>query len=196
MTNQSWMDQIDSDLLQDKGYVFMWVTNLMDVPAIDFMRERGYFKIETINWSKLEPSGKHYKRSGGATLLHCNEQCLVFRKTHNRKGELIGDYTNFRTSSHQITTIPDARPSTKPFQLYEIIERMCNTTHGGLLEIFSRPHNQRWGWVSIGNESISFLPPIDIRVYPKANKEKKTKMIKKTNKTKRIVKTPKLKQPK
>ena len=73
MTNQSWMDQIDSDLLQDKGYVFMWVTNLMDVPAIDFMRERGYFKIETINWSKLEPSGKHYTNNGGNTLLHCNE---------------------------------------------------------------------------------------------------------------------------
>ena len=50
--------------------------------------------------------------------------------------------------------------------------------------------------MSIGNESISFLPPSDIRVDPKANKEKKTKMIKKTNKTKRIVKTPKLKQPK
>jgi N6-adenosine-specific RNA methylase IME4 len=67
------MDLIEFNYLQDKGYVFIWVTNLMDVVAIDFMRERNYEKIETINWSKLEPSGKHYKRSGGATLLHCNE---------------------------------------------------------------------------------------------------------------------------
>ena len=137
----------------------MWVTNLMDVVAIDFMRERNYEKIETINWSKLESSGKHYKRTGGNTLLHCNEQCLVFRKTHNRKGEKIGDYTNFRKSNHQITTIPDERPSQKPFQLYEYIERMCSKkTQGGLLEIFSRPHNQRHGWVSMGNEAICFLP--------------------------------------
>ena len=48
--------------------------------------------------------------------------------------------------------------------------------------------------MSVDNEYISFLPPIDIPVDPKAKKEKKTKMIKKTNKTKRIVKTPKLKQ--
>ena len=45
----------------------------MDVVAIDFMRERNYEKIETINWSKLESSGKHYTRNGGNTLLHCNE---------------------------------------------------------------------------------------------------------------------------
>ena len=62
-------------------------------------------------------------------MRHCNELCLVFRKITKKKGEKIGDYTNFRTSSHQITTIPDARPSTKPFQLYEIIERMCSKTN-------------------------------------------------------------------
>ena len=50
--------------------------------------------------------------------------------------------------------------------------------------------------MSVGNEAISFLPHIDIHVEPKTNKEKKTKIIKKTNKIKRIVKTPKLKQSK
>ena len=73
---------------------------------------------------------------------------------------------------------------------------MCKTTQGGMLEIFPRPHNQRWGWVGIGNEAISFLPPIDIPIKRKLKKQKKTNVIKKTNKSKRIAKTPKLKQSK
>jgi N6-adenosine-specific RNA methylase IME4 len=91
-------------------------------------------------------------------MRHCNELCLVFRKVIKKKnGELIGDYTRFRMVVNQIFSVPGRIPSTKPFQLYEFIEKICDTNKGGLLEIFSRPHNQREGWVGVGNEAISFL---------------------------------------
>ena len=75
-------------------------------------------------------------------MRHCNELCLVFRKiTKKKNGEKIGDYTKFRQVVNQIFSVPGRIPSQKPFQLYEFIEKICNTSKGGLLEIFARPHN-------------------------------------------------------
>ena len=48
------MDLIDFDLLQDSGFVLIWVANKKLEDAIKFMRNKGY-KYETIaTWVKVD----------------------------------------------------------------------------------------------------------------------------------------------
>ena len=54
-----------------------------------------------------------------------------------------------------ITTQPTGLVSQKPFELYEIIERMV--PQGPYLELFARVVNWREDWVSAGNEALEFL---------------------------------------
>ena len=88
----------------------------------------------------------------GQGCLHCKEDCLVFRKIHQKDKcqEIIEGWK----VPNVIITIPTGT-SQKPFQIYDYIEGMCKEGKGGFLEIFARPRNQREGWVGIGNEAIS-----------------------------------------
>ena len=51
-----------------------------------------------------------------------------------------------------ITTHPTGLPSQKPFDLYELIERIV--PRGPYIEIFARKVNWREEWVSCGNEAL------------------------------------------
>ena len=51
-----------------------------------------------------------------------------------------------------ITTQPKGIVSQKPFELYELIERLVPC--GPYLELFARVVNWREGWVSAGNEAL------------------------------------------
>ena len=51
------MSKLDFTLLQDSGYVFMWVTNLSHSPALHFMEGQGYNLTEVITWVKVQQSG-------------------------------------------------------------------------------------------------------------------------------------------
>ena len=54
MKSKEWMDLIDFDLLQDSGFVLIWVANKKLEDAINFMRNKGY-KYETIaTWVKVD----------------------------------------------------------------------------------------------------------------------------------------------
>ena len=51
-----------------------------------------------------------------------------------------------------ITTQATGLPSQKPFELYELIERIV--PRGPYIEIFARKVNWREEWVSCGNEAL------------------------------------------
>ena len=51
-----------------------------------------------------------------------------------------------------ITTHPTGLPLQKPFELYELIERIF--PRGPYLEIFARKVNWREEWLSCGNEAL------------------------------------------
>jgi N6-adenosine-specific RNA methylase IME4 len=53
-----------------------------------------------------------------------------------------------------LTQVSGSKISQKPFQLYEQIEATVNG--GPRLELFARKHNQREGWLSIGDEAIQY----------------------------------------
>ena len=54
MKGKEWMELIDFDLLQDSGFVLIWVANKKLEDAINFMRNKGY-KYETIaTWVKVD----------------------------------------------------------------------------------------------------------------------------------------------
>ena len=147
-------------LLKDSGYVFMWVTNLSYSPAITFMENNGYVMTESITWVKLCIGGAKLKPTFGRGLKHVKEDCLVFRKM--QRGVLVGIIANERKENNVILSVP-RMGSQKPDQIYDTIEGMCNEGQGGFLEIFARPHNQREGWVGIGNESIDWINPPKVK---------------------------------
>jgi hypothetical protein len=49
---------------------------------------------------------------------------------------------------------PVAAASVKPFQMYEMIEAFVPA--GPYLELFGRVHNRRRGWITAGDEAISY----------------------------------------
>ena len=79
----------------------------------------------------------------------------MFRKLKN---SLVEEICRTRKENNVILSVP-RMGSQKPDQIYDTIEGMCNEGQGGFLEIFARPHNQREGWVGIGNEAIDWITP-------------------------------------
>ena len=149
------MSKLDFTLLQDNGYVFMWVTNKSYSPAIHFMEEKGYSLTESITWVKVNTDGAALRPVFGVGCKHVKEDCLVFRKLKN---SLVEEICRTRKENNVILSVP-RMGSQKPDQIYDTIEGMCNEGQGGFLEIFARPHNQREGWVGIGNEAIDWITP-------------------------------------
>lgn len=120
----------------------MWVTNLNNLPATEFMNSKGNEYVETLTWVKTTKDGLRLLRRGGCTLWHSNELCLVFLKFD--KNFKISTVTNFRAADNTIISPPNGKISTKPFQLYEYIEAMWKKGSGGFFEMFARPHNARY----------------------------------------------------
>ncbi len=116
------------------------------------MRKKGWKRKETITWVKFDRFGNQLAR-GGYHWMHSNEQCLVFMRKNpiNKSNRFQVLRANCNTI---ITQVAGTKISQKPFQLYEHIEAAVNG--GPLLELFARKHNQREGWLSIGDEAIEY----------------------------------------
>ncbi|KEJ82486.1 MT-A70 family protein [Oxytricha trifallax] len=68
--------EIPMHLIQDEGYLFMWVTNAKPEAALSFFKKYGYRWVETIVQIKTNKNGKVY-RGPGRYIQHGFELCLV-----------------------------------------------------------------------------------------------------------------------
>ncbi|OIR58969.1 MAG: MT-A70 family protein [Amphiamblys sp. WSBS2006] len=127
-------------LLQEKGFIFVWVITSTYVTAINLMKRWGYKLVDELVWIKKAHSGGLAK-SHGYYLQHAKETCLV--------GWKGGDLPVIGQASDLILAIRGGQ-SEKPLEIYDIIEKAC--PGGKYVEIFGRKRNLRSGWVTIGNE--------------------------------------------
>ncbi|OHS94871.1 MT-A70 family protein [Tritrichomonas foetus] len=130
-------------LIQDNGFMFMWVVASQLMNGIAMMKNWGYRIVETINWVKVSKSGI-YLPSHGYYFQHNKETVLV-----GLKGD-PPEEMNKEAFRSLIVGPREVRQSQKPAKLYEMIEEMFPGMM--YLEVFARPHNLRDGWVSIGIE--------------------------------------------
>ena len=144
-------DQLDNNdiqaiplhLIQDNGYIFVWVIACQLGNGINLLKKWGYDFVTYLNWVKVSKYGR-YMPSHGYYLQHNKETCLVGRKgkdPENMRGDLFHDL---------IVEQRGLRQSHKPVNIYELIERVFPDSM--YMEIFARPHNLRNGWVSMGIE--------------------------------------------
>jgi N6-adenosine-specific RNA methylase IME4 len=79
LDDHEWMSILNFDDLMDDGLVFMWVTNAKFEDAVDFMKSKGWYRIETIRWNKVTRDEKPARR-GGRYFWHVGEDVLVFKR--------------------------------------------------------------------------------------------------------------------
>ncbi|KEJ82388.1 MT-A70 family protein [Oxytricha trifallax] len=137
--------EIPMHLIQDEGYLFMWVTNGKPEVALSFFKKHNYRWVETIVWIKTNKSGNIYK-GPGRYIQHGMELCFVGVK---------GSYENNKSFSKMKTSInvivePMRLMSQKPEGIYKIVEKLV--PGGPYFEIFGISHNIRKGWTTMGNQ--------------------------------------------
>jgi mRNA (2'-O-methyladenosine-N6-)-methyltransferase len=140
---------LNVEVLQNDGYIFLWVTMRALELGRQCMTKWGYKQVDELVWVKTNSFGK-IVRSGrtGHWLNHSKEHCLIGYK---------GDVSNFNKNLDCDVLVSEVREtSRKPDEIYSLIERIA--PGGRKCELFARPHNRRKGWVSLGNQ----LPGINI----------------------------------
>ncbi|KEJ83042.1 MT-A70 family protein [Oxytricha trifallax] len=75
--SDSKIKNIPINLVQDEGFIFMWVTNGKPQVALDFFKLHGYRWVETITWVKLDKKGNIFKGPGRylTTIWNCASRC-------------------------------------------------------------------------------------------------------------------------
>ncbi|XP_019726940.1 N(6)-adenosine-methyltransferase subunit METTL3 isoform X2 [Hippocampus comes] len=146
------MRKLNIPVLQDDGFLFLWVTG----GAMELGREClslwGYERIDEIIWVKTNQL-QRIIRTGrtGHWLNHGKEHCLVGVKGNpqgfNRGLDCDVIVAEVRSTSH------------KPDEIYGMIERLSPGTRK--IELFGRPHNVQPNWVTLGNQldGIHLLDP-------------------------------------
>ena len=140
--NDTQVQNIRFDKLQENGYIFIWVINAKLRFAISMMEFYGYKLVDEIAWIKQTINGKIAK-GHGYYLQHAKETCLVGVK---------GDLSKIKqgTSLGDVIFSQRRGQSQKPEEIYDLVESMV--PNGYYIEIFARRNNLHNGWVSIGNE--------------------------------------------
>lgn len=131
------------DILQDTGFLFIWVINAKFRFAVQMMEQWGYKLVDEITWVKQTVNGKIAK-GHGYYLQHAKETCLV-----GFKGDPNDPKIKHQIKSDVIFSMRRGQ-SQKPEEIYEIAESLI--PNGYYLEIFGRRNNLHNGWVTIGNE--------------------------------------------
>ena len=90
-------------------------------------------------------------RRGGYYALRTGEDCLVFSR-ENCINKLDKYIVHHAIDNSLVALV--AAASVKPFQFYEMIETLDPA--GPYLELFGRVHNRRRGWITAGDEAISY----------------------------------------
>ncbi|KAM8880927.1 N(6)-adenosine-methyltransferase subunit METTL3 [Synchiropus picturatus] len=146
------MRKLHIPMLQDDGFVFLWVTGRAMELGRECLSLWGYEHVDEIIWVKTNQL-QRIIRTGrtGHWLNHGKEHCLVGMKGNpqgfNRGLDCDVIVAEVRSTSH------------KPDEIYGMIERLSPGTRK--IELFGRPHNVQPNWVTLGNQldGIHLLDP-------------------------------------
>lgn len=136
------MKAIKVQELQTDGIIFLWVTGRATELARECLDLWGYERKEELVWIKTNQL-QRLIRTGrtGHWLNHSKEHCLIGIKGNPKLN---------RNVDCDVLVSEVRETSRKPDEIYELIERLC--PGGRKIELFARPHNRRYGWVSLGNQ--------------------------------------------
>ncbi|XP_035462803.2 N6-adenosine-methyltransferase subunit METTL3-like [Scophthalmus maximus] len=146
------MRRLNIPILQDDGFLFLWVTGRAMELGRECLSLWGYDRVDEIIWVKTNQL-QRIIRTGrtGHWLNHGKEHCLVGVKGNpqgfNRGLDCDVIVAEVRSTSH------------KPDEIYGMIERLSPGTRK--IELFGRPHNVQPNWVTLGNQldGIHLLDP-------------------------------------
>lgn len=146
------MRKLNIPILQDDGFIFLWVTGRAMELGRECLSLWGYERVDEIIWVKTNQL-QRIIRTGrtGHWLNHGKEHCLVGVKGNtqgfNRGLDCDVIVAEVRSTSH------------KPDEIYGMIERLSPGTRK--IELFGRPHNVQPNWVTLGNQldGIHLLDP-------------------------------------
>ncbi|XP_068443957.1 N6-adenosine-methyltransferase subunit METTL3 [Clinocottus analis] len=146
------MRKLNIPILQDDGFLFLWVTGRAMELGRECLSLWGYDRADEIIWVKTNQL-QRIIRTGrtGHWLNHGKEHCLVGVKGNpqgfNRGLDCDVIVAEVRSTSH------------KPDEIYGMIERLSPGTRK--IELFGRPHNVQPNWVTLGNQldGIHLLDP-------------------------------------
>lgn len=146
------MRKLNIPILQDDGFLFLWVTGRAMELGRECLSLWGYDRVDEIIWVKTNQL-QRIIRTGrtGHWLNHGKEHCLVGVKGSpqgfNRGLDCDVIVAEVRSTSH------------KPDEIYGMIERLSPGTRK--IELFGRPHNVQPNWVTLGNQldGIHLLDP-------------------------------------
>ncbi|KAM3842433.1 N(6)-adenosine-methyltransferase subunit METTL3 [Diretmus argenteus] len=146
------MRKLNIPILQDDGFLFLWVTGRAMELGRECLSLWGYDHVDEIIWVKTNQL-QRIIRTGrtGHWLNHGKEHCLVGVKGKpqgfNRGLDCDVIVAEVRSTSH------------KPDEIYGMIERLSPGTRK--IELFGRPHNVQPNWVTLGNQldGIHLLDP-------------------------------------
>jgi N6-adenosine-specific RNA methylase IME4 len=160
LDDYEWMDAISFDGLMADGLIFFWVTNAKGGTVERFMTQRGWALKEQVEWIKVNTYNQLHHR-GGYYLRHVRETCQVYKRAKPRMKDR--EYLNPGLAPNAIIAPIRGIASTKPVQLYEIVEALV--PHGPYIELFGRVNNQREGWLTVGNEAVEYQSKEDQQAY-------------------------------
>uniref|UniRef100_A0A673W9D3 mRNA m(6)A methyltransferase n=1 Tax=Salmo trutta TaxID=8032 RepID=A0A673W9D3_SALTR len=143
------MRKLHIPVLQDDGFLFLWVTGRAMELGRECLSLWGYERVDEIIWVKTNQL-QRIIRTGrtGHWLNHGKEHCLVSVMCHHTSYLTLGSVVqSVRSTSH------------KPDEIYGMIERLSPGTRK--IELFGRPHNVQPNWVTLGNQldGIHLLDP-------------------------------------
>lgn len=154
------MRQLNIPVLQDDGYIFLWVTGRAMELGRECLTLWGYERIDELIWVKTNQL-QRLIRTGrtGHWINHGKEHCLVGVKGNpimNRGIDTDVLVAEVRATSH------------KPDEVYGVIERLSPGTRK--IELFGRMHNCQPNWITTGNQldGIKIVDPdLDVSFYRK-----------------------------
>ncbi|MFT7812726.1 N6-adenosine-methyltransferase 70 kDa subunit [Arapaima gigas] len=145
------MRKLNIPILQDDGFLFLWVTGRAMELGRECLSLWGYERVDEIIWVKTNQL-QRIIRTGrtGHWLNHGKEHCLV---------RLCRCGQEMDSKSFQLTLTQVRSTSHKPDEIYGMIERLSPGTRK--IELFGRPHNVQPNWVTLGNQldGIHLLDP-------------------------------------
>ncbi|KJA24534.1 hypothetical protein HYPSUDRAFT_65415 [Hypholoma sublateritium FD-334 SS-4] len=150
--NDDEMRRMPIPMLQDEGFLFLWVTGRAMEVGRECLRVWGYTRIDEVVWVKTNQL-QRVIRTGrtGHWLNHTKEHMLVGIKTvTDANGALKFPSWANRSLDTDVIVSEVRETSRKPEEVYGLIERVC--PGGRKVEIFGRKHNARPGWLTLGNQ--------------------------------------------
>ncbi|KAF6131459.1 methyltransferase like 3 [Phyllostomus discolor] len=146
------MRRLNIPVLQDDGFLFLWVTGRAMELGRECLNLWGYERVDEIIWVKTNQL-QRIIRTGrtGHWLNHGKEHCLVGVK---------GNPQGFNQGLDCDVIVAEVRSTShKPDEIYGMIERLSPGTRK--IELFGRPHNVQPNWITLGNQldGIHLLDP-------------------------------------